>query len=119
MPKGIVYILLFAYSISLLRPVLPYVSDFAAHVFWYSKHMATVHYENGKFHIHKDLNAASESSSPEKGSPAGSKHESVAEHLVFAHTLLIIPFPTQPDSNNSTPGIISIAQPIDLPPPRA
>ena len=119
MPKGILYILLFAYSISLLRPVLPYVSDFAAHAFWYTKHMATVHYENGKFHIHKDLSAASEPDHSEKGTAANGKHDNITEHLVFTNILLIVPFPTQPGSSNATPGVICTAQPVDIPPPRA
>lgn len=119
MPKGILYILLFAYSVSLLRPVLPYVSDFAAHVFWYSKHMATVHYENGKFHIHKDLNAASESGTSEKGWPASKKTDTTPEHLVFTNNLLFVPVLTDPHFDNSTPAIIFLAHSIELPPPRA
>ncbi len=26
-----------------------------AHTFWYAQHTATVHYENGKYHLHKEI----------------------------------------------------------------
>jgi hypothetical protein len=119
MPKGILYILLFAYSISLLRPVLPYVSDLAAHVFWYSKHMATVHYENGKFHIHKDLSAAADNDAPGKNLPASKKTDNGAEHILFTSTRLMLPITVGLYADNSTPDIIFIPHNIELPPPRA
>jgi len=55
MKQAALYIVLFACSMSLLKPVVPYIKDTAAHLFWYSHHMATVHYENGKLHVHKEI----------------------------------------------------------------
>ncbi len=52
MKKVLAYILLFSYTTMLFKPVLPSISDFIAHTFWYSRHMATVHYEHGKYHVH-------------------------------------------------------------------
>ena len=49
MRKTVTSILLIAYTSLLLRPWLPFVMDFLAHTFWYAQHMATVHYENGRF----------------------------------------------------------------------
>ncbi|HAO47748.1 MAG TPA: hypothetical protein PLZ45_16265, partial [Ferruginibacter sp.] len=39
----------------ILRPLSPYITDGIAHIFYYTQHMATVHYENGKFHVHKEV----------------------------------------------------------------
>ena len=38
----------------MLKPAIPYVSDAVSHVLWYNEHMATVHLENGKYHVHKE-----------------------------------------------------------------
>ncbi len=46
--------MILVFALVMLKPVMPYISDTVAHVFWYSQHMATVHYEDGKYHVHKE-----------------------------------------------------------------
>lgn len=70
MKKALLYLLLFSYSSIVLKPILPAVTDSFAHIFWYSEHLATVHYEHGKYHVHlENINAA------RKGAP--DKHHSL------------------------------------------
>ena len=55
MKKGLLYIVLFSYAIVIIKPALPYVSDFIGHALFYQQHLATVHFENGKYHLHKEV----------------------------------------------------------------
>lgn len=76
MKKLLLYIILISYTALLFKPVMPYVSDFADHVFFYAKHMATVHAENGQWHVHFET-AQSTRNDTEKESnlPSSSKKE--------------------------------------------
>ncbi len=38
-----------------LRPLLPVLQDVVAHTFFKMQHMATIHFENGNYHLHTDL----------------------------------------------------------------
>ncbi|MEP6713133.1 MAG: hypothetical protein ABJA37_11980 [Ferruginibacter sp.] len=82
MKKGILYILLFSYSVLMLKPLLPYISDKIAHAFWYSQHMATVHYVDGKFHVHKEVMEDAKKNSNEKNPYSQKKEQSQNEHLI-------------------------------------
>lgn len=53
--KAIVYAFICMYSFALLKPVFPVVNDIIAHTFYKMQHMATVHYENGAYHLHAEL----------------------------------------------------------------
>ena len=55
MKKLLLYIVLSSYAIVMVKPALPYVSDFIGHIVFYKQHMATVHFENGKYHVHKEV----------------------------------------------------------------
>jgi hypothetical protein len=54
MKKGLLYLVIFSYATIMLKPVLPFMTDIVAHTFWYSQHMATVHFENGQYHVHTE-----------------------------------------------------------------
>jgi len=67
--KASVYILLFFYVLVQLRPLTVVLQDVIAHTFFKMQHMATIHYENGKYHLHNELKTIAEednSSSSEK-----------------------------------------------------
>ena len=66
----------------MLKPVLPYISDTIAHIFWYSKHMATVHYVDGKFHVHKDVMEQEKRNGTEKNPFTEKKDQSQYEYLI-------------------------------------
>lgn len=78
------YIILFSYSIVMLKPVSPYVTDAVEHIFSYTKHMATVHYENGKYHVHKELVDNTKKNEPAKEVPAAKKVNSANDHITMS-----------------------------------
>ena len=53
--KALIYTMLAVYVFGLIKPVIPIISDVLAHTFFKTSHVATVHYENGKHHIHLEL----------------------------------------------------------------
>ena len=55
MKKLLLYIVFFSYAIVMFKPALPYVSDFIGHILFYRQHMATVHFDNGEYHVHKEV----------------------------------------------------------------
>jgi hypothetical protein len=58
MKKQVAILLLLCYSLALVKPLAPVLSDLLAHSFWKSEHVATVHFENGKYHVHLDMQKA-------------------------------------------------------------
>ncbi|HMK02631.1 MAG TPA: hypothetical protein VK489_00485 [Ferruginibacter sp.] len=83
MKKTALYILLFSYTMIMLKPVTPHFSDLAAHIFSYSQHMATVHFENGKLHVHKEITDNAKKTSTQKEIPSAKKENSGNDHLAF------------------------------------
>jgi hypothetical protein len=65
----------------MLKPVSPYISDAVAHIFYYTQHMATVHYENGKLHVHQEIVNNAKKNGPAKESPASKKENSATDHI--------------------------------------
>ena len=74
-----IYTLVCIYSFALIRPITPIVNDAIAHVFFKMEHLATVHFENGKYHVHSELQKAAENTDS-KGSTV-SIFETLADHL--------------------------------------
>jgi hypothetical protein len=85
MKKLCLHILLLSYTMMVLKPVLPYVSDFVSHTFFYAHHMATMHYENGKYHVHYETaKEAKEDTSDKSASSSAKKDNSANEHILVA-----------------------------------
>jgi len=66
----------------MFKPVLPYVSDFIGHVFFYAHHMATVHYEDGKYHVHYETAKDAKEDTSDKTSPSSKKDNAANEHII-------------------------------------
>ena len=81
MKKAALYFLLFSYAMVILKPVAPYVYDAVDHIFYYSQHMATVHYENGKMHVHREILDNAKKDQPAKEIPASKKENSASDHI--------------------------------------
>jgi hypothetical protein len=82
MKKALIYIILFSYTLILVRPTVPFIADVIAHTFWYSQHVATVHFENGKYHVHYQSINEAKKSFPGKD-PQNSKNETfISDHLI-------------------------------------
>jgi hypothetical protein len=120
MKKAILYLLLLTYSTNLLKPVLPYVADTFSHIFWYSKHMATVHYENGNYHVHMEaLNAAKKTDSPNSSNP-GKTETTFSEHIITRIEYIFHPVDIVPSYFTLvSPNLSDRFSVGDYPPPRA
>lgn len=120
MKTAITYLLLFAYSTIILKPILPYATDIIAHVFWYKDHMATVHSHNGKFHVHKEVMEADGHNNSEKNSNILKKDNSASDHIV-SRQLNIISQKYFNKKNYSllTSHLIFTYLSADFPPPKA
>lgn len=81
MKRIALYIILFSYSALMLKPLSPYIFDTVAHIFYYTQHMATVHYENGKYHLHKELVDNAKKNESSKETPAAKKENSATDHI--------------------------------------
>lgn len=120
MKKIALYIVLFAYSMVMLKPVEPFIMDAFAHLFYYTQHMATVHYEHSKMHVHYELIDNAKKEAPQKEIPASKKDNSTAEHtglqqkettaIILMNRIFQLPVPAAL-RYNYLPG--------DYPPPRA
>ena len=84
MRKIILHIVLLSYTVFMLKPVLPYVSDCINHVFFYAQHMATVHYENGKYHVHYETAKDAKEETSDKTSSSSKKDNTANEHVLIA-----------------------------------
>jgi hypothetical protein len=119
--KVIVYALLFFYVAVQLRPLAVVLEDALAHTFYKMQHMATVHYEDGKYHIHKDLKAISDSENDSKKNTSSTKkvneniNEQIVDVLIFDFTT---PFSLLVKNSQPEKHIISGFTTINSPPPK-
>jgi hypothetical protein len=83
MKKLLLYIILFSYAIVMFKPAFPYVEDFIGHVLYYKQHMATVHYENGKYHVHAEIAKNTKEDNPNKSTSSSKKQITSIDHIVL------------------------------------
>ena len=65
------------------KSLLPHVSDGIAHAFFYAQHMATVHYEHGKLHVHKEVMDNAKKEASQKELPSSKKDTAASDHTCF------------------------------------
>lgn len=82
MKTSILYLLLFAYTTIMIRPVMPYAADAMAHLLWYHQHVATVHTENGKQHVHLEVEKENKKTTTENTPENSKKNPSSPEHTL-------------------------------------
>ena len=120
MKKALSYLLLFSYMVILVKPVLPYVSDFLAHAFWKYEHIATVHKEFGKTHIHFELQNTAKENKADKNNTNTASETQTTPHIstiaVYDFTIPVVTINYFP-SNKLYPSSIAIAG--NYPPPKA
>ena len=120
MKKVLIYLILFSYTITLVRPTVPFFADVIAHTFWYSQHIATVHFENGKYHVHYQYLNEAEKSFPGK-KPHNSKtavffEDHLVKHQKFDLTFFLIAKKCFKDLSFSIP---DLSPSCHYPPPKA
>ena len=106
----------------MFKPVLPYVSDAIGHVFFYAHHMATVHYENGKYHVHyQTAKEAKEENSDKTSNNSLKKDNSANEHVLISSKEIGLPgdYKNVNYISFATPSLINGAFKNHYPPPRA
>jgi hypothetical protein len=82
MKKLLLHIILFSYAIVMFKPAFPYLNDIIAHALFYQQHMATVHLENGKYHVHKEVvKNVKEENSGKNSLPEKKKNSNIYEYL--------------------------------------
>jgi hypothetical protein len=119
--KASIYILLFFYVVVQLRPLTAVVQDLIAHTFFKMQHMATVHYENGKYHLHNELKTITEedSNSTSEKAPSSQKTNETSNQInhrilfVFETYSISLPQTLPPDQN-----VITGFDSINAPPPK-
>ena len=85
MKKVCIYILLFFYVAVQLKPLTAVVQDVLAHTFFKMQHMATVHYENGKYHLHTELEKITNEDgriTKEKTPPSQKSNEDLSNQII-------------------------------------
>jgi hypothetical protein len=114
------YIILFSYSVLMLKPISPYISDTVEHIFNYTKHMATVHYENGKYHVHKDLVNEAKKNDPAKENSTAKKENSTNDHIAIQQKQSLQIFPANITHQiSASANLLNNYLAADYPPPRA
>jgi hypothetical protein len=88
MKKLLLHIILMSYAVVVFKPVLPFINDFIGHVFFLSKHMATVHVENGKYHVHYETAKDAKEEKSDKNAAASKKDNSANDQIVIIPKLL-------------------------------
>ena len=122
MKKLLLSILLMCYTVVMLKPVLPFMADFIGHVFFYTQHMATVHYENGAYHVHYETaKDVKEEKSDKSTSSAAKKDNSSNEYIITATKQQPAFIATLKDASyalTATPSLASSIAQNNYPPPR-
>lgn len=82
---------------------MPTIADTFSHLLNYSEHIATVHHDHGKSHVHYEyIKVAKESSREDKPHPNTQKKASNSvEHILLINTCDPAAYPLQPVHLNS------------------
>lgn len=91
--RALVYLMLMLYVFGLIKPALPLMKDALAHTFFKTQHMATVHYEKGRYHLHLELAQDAQSNDSNPAAPT-SAYDMLPAH-VSTQELVFTPFTKQ------------------------
>lgn len=91
--KALVYLMLVVYVFGLIKPAMPLIKDVLAHSFFKTQHMATVHYEHGRYHLHLELKDDAKSNES-KSNALTSAYEALPAHTP-SQELILAPFTKQ------------------------
>ena len=121
MKKLLLSILLMCYTIVMFKPVLPFIADCISHAFFYTQHMATVHYENGKYHVHYEAaKNVKEDATGKTASSSSSKKDTAPTEYISATLFadFIIHYFSNTHSFTNSPSLMSGITNNNYPPPR-
>src|SRR5580700_3010857 len=89
MKKFTAVLLFVCYAMALIRPITPVIGDMLAHTFWRAQHMATVHFENGQYHVHYALQAAAKEDYGNKKPSSVKADETLDTHIVVNNEITL------------------------------
>ena len=89
MKKLLLHIILFSYTIVMFKPTFPYINDAINHVLFYKQHMATVHFENGKYHVHAEVVKNTKEEDSNKNTSSSKKDNTSTDHVVIINEQII------------------------------
>jgi hypothetical protein len=120
MKKLFLHILLICQAVVLFKPVLPFLSDFVSHAFFYTRHMATVHYENGKYHVHYETARDVKEEKQDKNTPASQKDNSTSEYIITTtqQPAFVVLAPKDEYAITTSPQLLNGIVQNNFPPPR-
>jgi hypothetical protein len=117
-----IYLLLLVYAAAQLKPLTAVINDVLAHTFWKVEHMATIHYENGHYHLHNELKTIAEddkNSTQEKVPSSEKSNETNSNQLVHELNFdLLIPMIYVSPIIDPKQNIVSGFSQINSPPPK-
>ncbi len=87
MKNLLLHIILFSYAIVMFKPAFPYLKDAVNHLIFYKQHMATVHFENGKYHVHAEVTKNAKEDNSNKSLPSSKKENTSTDHIVFTQKI--------------------------------
>ncbi len=90
MQKLLLHIILFSYAIVMFKPAFPYLNDVIAHALFLQQHMATVHFENGKYHVHAEVTKNIKNENSSKDSLPEKKKNITIEYTVLSSREIIV-----------------------------
>ena len=78
----------------MFKPVFPYIKNAVNHLVFYKQHMATVHIENGKYHVHVEVTKNAKEDNSNKNTPSSKKENTSTDHVVIinkevAHIIIL------------------------------
>ena len=122
MKKVVTYIVLVFYLVLQNSSLIIIAKDVIAHTFWKMEHLATIHYENGKYHLHNELKKVSENEKEKSQdqdntikadeTPNPHLNENVRQDFKIIEN--IVPYPAENDKY-----FVAVFRKITTPPPQA
>ena len=121
MKRIAIYIILTVYVFAQIKPLAVIVEDVLAHTFWKVQHMATVHFENGRYHVHAELGDISEkeNKNTQQKAPSSEKiNENTAQNIHELNYNFQIQSILIPVSFHQTQDVLAGFKTINSPPPK-
>ena len=64
------------------KPILPFIADELAHLFWKAKHLATVHHHHGDHHAEEEVSEAEHKENSHQQPATTKTSEPVSVHII-------------------------------------
>ena len=84
--RRLTWLVIFSYTLLILKPAMPVFMDALAHTFWEQQHLLVVHEVHGKFHVHYEMLKASHPSDKDK--QASENKSGIEEYLPVAARII-------------------------------